>query len=64
MHTIGETSVTHRQEDSLWTRVHEAVFGFKEAGLKLGVTTWVSRFMQSVGVTDGDMTRSMLITSK
>ncbi len=28
--------------------VHEAVFGFKEAGLKLHVTTWVPRFMQSV----------------
>ncbi len=28
--------------------VHEAVFGFKEAGLKLDVTTWVPRFMQSV----------------
>ncbi len=29
-------------------RVREAVFGFKEAGLKLGVTPWVPRFMQSV----------------
>ncbi len=28
--------------------VHEAVFRFKEAGLKLDVTTWVPRFMQSV----------------
>ncbi len=28
------------QNDSLQNRVHEAVFGFKEAGLKLGVTTW------------------------
>ena len=38
------------QKDSLHTiqnRVHEAVFGFKEAGSKLGVTTWVPRFMQS-----------------
>ncbi len=29
-------------------RVHEAVFGFKEAGSKLGVTTWVPKFVQSV----------------
>ena len=28
--------------------VHRAVFGFKEAGLKLDVTTWVPRFVQSV----------------
>ena len=27
---------------------HEAVFGFEEAVLKLEVTTWVPRFMQSV----------------
>ena len=26
----------------------ETVFEFKEAGLKLDVTTWVPRFMQSV----------------
>ncbi len=30
--------------------VHEAVFGFKKAGLKLGVTMRGSRFMQSVGL--------------
>ncbi len=30
--------------------IHEAVFGFKEAGLKLDVTTWVPRFTQSVFV--------------
>ncbi len=28
--------------------VHEAVFGCKEAGLKLDVTTWVPRLVQSV----------------
>ena len=28
--------------------LHESVFGFKEGGLKLDVTTWVPRFMQSV----------------
>ncbi len=30
--------------------VLEAVFGFKEAGLKLDVTTWVPRFTQSVSI--------------
>ncbi len=30
--------------------VLEAVFGFKEAGLKLDVTTWAPRFTQSVYV--------------
>ncbi len=33
---------------TIQNRVLEAVFGFKEAGSKLGVTPWVPRFMQSV----------------
>ena len=31
-----------------YTWVLEAVFGFKEGGLKLDVTMWVPRFTQSV----------------
>ncbi len=44
MHKTAQTNVTHMPKN--W--VHEAVFGFREAGLKLDVTMWVPRFVQSV----------------
>ena len=34
--------------NTVWYLVLEDVFRFKEAGLKLDVTTWIPRFMQSV----------------